>query len=173
MATRPDAGLRPARTLGLLLLTLLLGGCGFQLRAPAQLPPDLLPVHVQAGPGSRIAGVLARALRNAEVAVTGNPREAGVVVRIEQDFHEERVSAVNSTGKVIGNELRYQVTFDAVRRGGAPFAERQTIVLTRDYVNPEVEVLGKTEEAALIRQDMERDMADRILYRLRTRLQNG
>ena len=49
-------------------------------------------------------------------------------------------------------------------------AEQENVEVARDYINPEVEVLGKSEEAELIRRDLERDMADRILRRLRARL---
>lgn len=95
---------------------------------------------------------------------------AKVVVRILDEAHSSRVSAVNSQGKVIGSELHYRVVFDGIRGTGQPLIERQSVEVARDYINPEVEVLGKSEEAELIRRDLERDMADRILRRLRAHL---
>jgi len=154
----------------LFIYAALLAGCGFELRGVTEIPAELTPLYVQAGTGSHIAGVLNATLRINGVPTTDNPKAAGVVVRILDEAHTSRVSAVNSQGKVIGSELQYRVTFDGVRGNGQPFAERQSVEVVRDYVNPEVEVLGKSEEAEMIRRDLEQDTADRILRRLRARL---
>ena len=47
---------------------------------------------------------------------------------------------------------------------------RQRVVVTRAQVNPDVEVLGKQQEAILLRQDMEQELSGRILTRIRARL---
>ena len=150
----------------------ILPGCGFQLRGATEIPPELSPFHVQAHRTSRTANALRSALATNGVAMTGSPNEAATVLRILREEEDDRVAAVNSQGKVIGTELRLKVAFDAVDRQNGSLMERQVIELAREYVNPEVEVLGKTEEAGLIRQDMRRDMADRILHRLKAQLLN-
>jgi LPS-assembly lipoprotein len=152
-------------------ILLYLAGCGFQLRGTSALPADRGPVFVQAGFGTRVGPLLTQALQTAGSAMTGNPAGARTLVRILEEQDEERVSAVNARGKVIGIELVYRVAFDAVAADGTVLAERQSLVGTREYVNPSVEVLGKAEEANLIRSDLARDLADRILRRLQAQLQ--
>ncbi len=159
--------------LAALLASLLLSACGFQLRGVTELPPVLNPVYVQAPQGSRIGHALIRALNTREVPVTRNPGEAGLHIRILEELDSERVAAVNSQGKVIGTELQYRVRFDALGRDGAARVPSQRIVLARDYVNPEIEVIGKAEEAQLIRKDMVQDMADRILHRIKAQLSHS
>jgi len=149
---------------------LLLTGCGFQPRGVTELPPDLSPVFVQAQSGSRIAHALRKMLTVNGADLTGDAAGARSVIRILNEIKDDRVSAVNSEGKAIATELTYRVHFDAVSRSGTTLVAAQTIDLAREYVNPEIEVIGKTEEALLIRRDMEQDMADRILHRLKAGL---
>ncbi len=151
---------------------MLLSACGFQLRGAVQLPDHLSPVHVQAPRGSRIAHNLKKKLRNNEIAVSESLDEAGLRILILEESEDERVIAVNSQGKVISKELRYRVRFEAIDSAGGQTLEPQAINLSRDFVNPELEVIGKDEEGRLIRNDMVTDMADRILQRIKARLRN-
>ncbi len=157
----------------LLVSLLLLSACGFQLRGVTELPRELSPVFVQAPQSSRIRHALTRALHTREVFVTSDPGEAGLHIRILEELSDERVAAVNSQGKVIGTELQYRVRFDAVDGGGAVRVPSQRIALARSYVNPDIEVIGKAEEAQLIRKDMIQDMADRILHRIKAQLSHS
>jgi len=165
--SRPSAS--AAFPLFLLLgIAVLLGGCGFHLRGATELPPGMSPAFVQANPGSAIAGALNEALRSNGIQIAAGAQDAGLVVRIVEEESDNRVLAVNSAGKVIAYEIRYKVGFAA--SAGGRTLERQTVEQAREYVNPDIEVLGKEQEAALIRQDMLRDVADRILRRLKAQL---
>jgi LPS-assembly lipoprotein len=161
---------RPILFTSLLIIVLATAGCGFQLRGARALSPDRSPVLVQAGHGSRVSYRLIQALQAAGSTLTSNAAEARTLVRILEEQDEDRVSAVNARGKVIGIELVYRVAFDAITPDGTTLVERQSLTASREYVNPSVEVLGKAEEASLIRSDLARDMADRILRRLQAQL---
>ena len=152
-----------------LLFTVSLSGCGFHLRGTTELPPSMSPAFVEAHSSSSLAVMLREALRANEVQLAAAPADASLVVRILEEQSDSRVLAVNSDGKVIAYEIRYEVSFDAVGHGGSS-ADRQTIEQAREYVNPDIEVLGKAQEEALIRQDILRDVADRILRRLKAQL---
>ena len=154
----------------LLWLSLATTGCGFQLRGTTDIPPELSPVYVQAGGGSQVRRPLEIALRSGGAEVSGVQQQARTVIRILEELQDSRVNAVNSQGKVIAQELLYLVTFDAVKANGAQLAKRQTIRLAREHINPEDEVIGRAEEADLIRRDLAEDMADRILRRLKAQL---
>ena len=156
----------------ILLATLTLSGCGFQLRGVTEVPPELSPMYVKAPRNARTANTLKAALHANGVAMTASAEDARTTVRILNEEEDSRVTAVNSQGKVIGTELELKVVFDAVGGDGRTLAKRQVIELAREYINPDVQVLGKSEEARLIREDMRRDMADRILHRLKAQLLN-
>jgi len=161
----------PSIRMLLLVIPLLLpAGCGFQLRGSTDVPPELSPVYVHAASGTRIAGALNQALSDSGVTQSGSAQQARTVIRILEETQDERVTAVNSRGKIIGTELQYRVVFDVIGGDGRLLVEQQRIDLARDYVHPDLEAIAGTEEAELIRSDMVQDMADRILRRLAAQL---
>jgi LPS-assembly lipoprotein len=161
---------RIALLLLLLWHLLLAAGCGFQLRGATEIPPQLSPVYVETRGNSQVRHPLHTALRAGGAEVTGSREQAGTVIRILAENQDSRVNAVDSQGKVVANELLYWVTFDAVKADGTQLAIRQTIRIAREHINPEDEVIGRAEEANMIRRDMAEDMADRILRRLKAQL---
>ncbi len=163
--------MRLTRFAPILFIAALLSGCGFQLRGVIEIPPELSPIYIQASPASRVGRALQAALRGGSVEVTSSPREAATLIRILEEIQDERVNAVNNQGKMLAKDLLYQVSFDAIQADGGQLAQRQTIKLSREHVNPpDQQVIGKAEEAELIRRDMAEDMADRILRRLKAQL---
>lgn len=153
-----------------LLLAATLAGCGFQLRGTAEIPPDLAPIYVQAAEGSAVRTALERRLELNSGALTRNAAEARLLVRVLGESRSTRVAAVDRGGKVIAQELHLRVRFDAANPDGSERLAAQSLDLVRTFENPDVEVLGKQQEADLIYEDLVDDAADRILLRLRATL---
>jgi len=154
----------------LLGLALLTGCAGFTLRGKFNIAPEFIPIAVQAQPGSSVAKKLYEVLRLNDIPVTTDETQAGFIIHLIEEDGSNRVVAVNEKGKIISSELDYQVVFEGLRNNGQVIVPKQTIEAFREFVNPEVEMLGKSEEAGMIRQDLEQDLADRILRRLRPHL---
>lgn len=160
-----------ARSLLSLLLTAgLVLGCGFQLRGVTPLPPGMSPAYIQAASGSTLLPVLTSALQGSGVQMAASASDAKLVVRILDEKIDTQLLAVNRAGKAIAYEIRVRVGFDATGPGLVRPVPRQTIENAREYVNPDVEVLGKEQEASLIRQDLLQNVADHILRRLLAQL---
>ncbi|WP_338115074.1 LPS-assembly lipoprotein LptE [Thiocapsa imhoffii] len=151
------------------LLPLLPLGCGFQLRGVVEIPEALNPIYIQAG-ASPVREALLDQLTGGAVQLAPTPAEAKLIVRILSERQASRVVAVDTTGRVLAYELLYYVTYDAIAPDGAELVPAQTLELMRNFDNPDVEVLGKQLEEAMIYQDFARDAADRILMRLRVTL---
>jgi LPS-assembly lipoprotein len=143
------------------------GACGFKLRGVVEIPPELNPMYIEAAGASAVRSALVQRLQGSQVVLAATPQEARVIIRIQNEARSERVAAVDSGGKVLASELRYQVLFDAVAPDGKELVPQQALNLVRTYDNPDVEVLGKQLEANLIYQDLVEDAAGRILSRLR------
>ena len=154
----------------LLLVVLLLQGCGFHLRGTFDVPPEMDPTYIQAGHGDPLARQVREALRTADVEVVSTADQAKAVLRLLKQDQSRRVRAVDRRGKVIDYELTYRVTFDVQDPEGQELVSRQTITLVRTQVDPGVEVLGKQEEQALFFSDMQREMAGRMLRRIKIQL---
>ena len=169
-----DKGIFGSRWLwrGLLLAVLvsLLPGCGFHLRGASLVPKSLDPVYVQARPHSALARELKLALKDSEVTLAAEPGQAQGLIRILKEKYGRRVLSVDGRGKVVEYELHFQVQFDGINAKGEPLVERQSVDLVRTFLNEDIEVLGKQEEAELLREDMEDEMANRIIFRLRAQL---
>ena len=80
---------------------------------------------------------------------------------------------MDGQGKVVEFELRYRLNFDVRDAAGAELVPRQRIEVVQSLVNPDIEVLGKLEEEALLREDMRRDMVGRMLQRMRAHLRKS
>jgi LPS-assembly lipoprotein len=153
-----------------LLLLGLCSGCGFQLRGSFDIPQQLNPAHIQAEQGNLMARALREVLLDSKVDVVDDPKQAKAVIRLLKEDQDRRVGAVDSRGKVVEFALTYRVEFDLIDAQGKQLLPRQDINLVRNQVNPDVEVLGKQEEQALFFLDMRREMADRILGRVKRQL---
>jgi LPS-assembly lipoprotein len=155
---------------GLFLLMLGLSGCGFHLRGDVSVPQELTPVYVQGDADSGVARNLRETLTDGGIQLATAPDQARSQIRLFKERASTRVLAVDGQGKVLERELIYQLEFDVVDASGAEMVPRQRVVVTRAQVNPDVEVLGKQQEAILLREDMEQEVSGRILTRIRARL---
>jgi len=156
-----------ALTLWLLVLPVILVGCGFHLRGAVEIPPELNPLYIQAAPASPVRRAIEVQLSGGAVQLAKGPASAKLVLRILSENQFSRVSTVDSSGKVLAYELHYLVRFDAVGKDGKERVPPQTLDLVRTFDNPDVEVLGKQLEEQQIYEDFATDAADRILMRLR------
>jgi LPS-assembly lipoprotein len=111
---------------------------------------------------------LVEVLRSSNVTLVSAPDQASMILRVISVTEDSRVASVDASGKVLEYQLRFQTQFDARDVKGEELIPSQTVTMTRTYLNPDVEVLGKQQEAATIRAEMIRDVADRIVRRLQT-----
>jgi LPS-assembly lipoprotein len=161
---------RPRVRICVALLGLILAGCGFHLRGALPIPPSLNPMYIQAPAGSPVRAALVESLQGSQVGLASTPKDARVVLRISNESRSSRVVAVDRNGLVLAYALHLRVAFDAVNAKGREIVPGRTLDLTRTYNNPDVQVLGKQLESDLIYEDLVRDAADRILFRLQAAL---
>jgi len=161
----------PSHLVLLITLTLawLTTGCGFHLRGSYDLPPSASPLYIETR-SIDLSEHLRLILATSGVRLVEKPAAARLILRIIEEQWDTRTLSVDSRGKVVESELHYRVDFDVVSPSGETHIERQSVDMVRALHNPDVEVLGKRQEEALLRSDMERDMANRIVYRLRAQL---
>lgn len=162
------------RLLPLLLAWLILNGCGFYLRGAVALPPDK---RIIALAGISLDHPFARDLHRLLELVGGrlvsDPREAGSVVFIHQVQENRRIVSLDEHGKAIEFELIYRVRFEAREPDGTVLLPMQTITIRRIYLNPQFQIIGKSEEEGVIRREMQREAARTLLRRLQRALANA
>jgi len=157
-------------TLSLLILsTSLLTSCGFHLRGSRALPDSASPMYIAAGE-TNLRDNLEQVMDASGVELVDEKAQARLVLRVLSETQDKRTLSVDNRGKVVEYELHYQVQFDGVDAKGISVIPRQSVDLVRSFLNEDIEVLGKQEEAQLLREDMENEMANRLVFRLRAQL---
>lgn len=148
------------------LLMIMMTSCGFHLRGQVGLPPQMSKTQLT-GLSERDALALAlrQALRANAVTLVESAAQATALLRVLGREEGKRVLSVGGNGKVREYELYLSVSFDVKTVEGAHVAV-QTLTLTREFIFDEADVLGKSQEELLLREDMYKDMAQLIMYRL-------
>ena len=84
---------------------------------------------------------------------------------IIKENYKKRVLSVSATNQPNEYEITYTITF-AVTAGDKELLPQQDIAATRTYSFDERLLLAKGHEEDLLRADMARDLADRVMRRL-------
>jgi len=149
---------------------LLLAGCGFHLRGNIDLPADLQRIHIEGT--SKYSGLgleLRRALQANGVEVVDKASGSQAILKITDTDYARRLLSVSGTsGKTAEYELIYSFKVTLNDRDGKVLLAPQTLRQLRDYTYDRDNVLGKGNEEARFRTEMERDLVRQILGRLQS-----
>jgi LPS-assembly lipoprotein len=155
-----------------LLLALTLTGCGFQLRGTVgKIGPELSPIYLQGpDPYGPFMSQVRSGLRAAGAHVVDQPQQARAILHVDRADYSRRDVALGGSSQAPGQVREYGLTliveFHVNGPKGATLRPRQRIVVQRDYTFDVTAALGKGDEEALLREDMYRDAADQLLWRL-------
>lgn len=157
--------LKPA-TLILTALMLTLAGCGFQPRGQVsgvQGVPS--PLHVSGiNRFSALGRELSKQLRTAGVAESADG--SATVLHISRWNTDARVLSVDSRNKAVEYELEETARFELRTPNQQVVPESQTVRVLRIQFRPSDAVLGSSREAELLREDMRRELVQRMLQRI-------
>lgn len=154
--------------IGITILVLLLQGCGFHLKGQQSLSPVLAGLEVQGE--DQLALLIRGQLTELRAGAAPGPDARGARLHILSEHFSRRALSLDSAGKAIEYELTYHASYRVDGDDGKPLVETQNNRMSRSYYSSGEEELGRQGEANLIRQDMIRTMADRILRQLEVQL---
>jgi LPS-assembly lipoprotein len=148
-----------------LAASLLIAGCGFQLRGTADLPFETIYLPPAGGPG--IALDLRRNVQaGTNTKVVTDPKQAQAVLEFSQEIRDRLILSLAATGRVREYQLRYRVSFRVHDGKGGEFLPTSSVLLTRDITFNDSDVLSKESEEQLLYRDMQTDMVQLIMRRL-------
>lgn len=149
------------------LLALLLSACGFHLREPLTLPPDLAGVQVVArDPYSPLAQALTRSLERAGFDVPERRGPGVALLRILSESWDSQPISVDQFGRAQEYTLRYAAVFSMQGVDGEELVPQQIIELSRDYVSLPQNSTGSESERELLARELQREMAAAVLRRI-------
>ena len=155
------------RRLLLIVVTLLLAACGFQLRGPLVLPFDTL--YVPLPESAELHSLIKRSVEtSSHTRIVAEPKSAQAILVITSDTSARNILSLNSAGQVRELELQRTFTFrvhDSANRDLMPAGK---IVVRREITYSDVQVLSKESEEALLWRDIQKDLVQQLLRRLAT-----
>ncbi|MGV8921852.1 MAG: LPS assembly lipoprotein LptE [Thermomonas sp.] len=157
-----------SRLLTAVLATALLSGCGFHLRNALSLPANLGPVRVLASDQySALGEYLADGLQRAGAqAAPADATEGVATLQVLSEQWADTPISQDQYGRAQEFSLRYAVVFTLRRADDSVAVPQQAVELSRDYLAPAVDSIGKASERELLVRELRRDMATAILRRV-------
>jgi len=155
----------------MVLAATLLVGCGFHPRGSVTRLTDLGSIYVDASRNLSIADDIRDALADAAFTLAPNRDEADIMLRLTEEEQRERVVSVRSTGRVSELELSHAVNMlitELIKSEDPDYSDAQSfnrVVVTREYTSDETGVLGKENEARILRSEMKSELVRQIVLR--------
>ncbi len=149
----------------MLVVTLLVSACGFQLRGAFSLPFDTL--YIALPEISELRAVLKRNVEaSTQTRVVADAKDAQAILTIVGDTPQKDILSLNSAGRVREFQLVRVFTFRLHDGKGQDFIPISTIRITREITFNDAAVLSKETEEALLWRDIQNDLVQQLLRRL-------
>ncbi len=149
----------------LLLFSLGLGACGFQLRGSYPLPFET--INIALPQESELYAVLKRAIvagSSAKVVGPFEPAQASLVVLA--DSQTKDILSITAAGRAREYQLVRSFRFRVSNKDGRDWLPPSQIVLRRDITFNDDLVLSKESEEVLLWRDIQNDLVQQVLRRL-------
>lgn len=157
--------MRPAATL--ILASMVLAACGFQLRGEARLPDYMDRTFVAVADDSTVLVRELRLLLEANgVRIVDQPGPDSATLYIDSQSMSRQALSMTGQARVREFLLVFEVAWRLEDAAGEVALERSTIRLTRDYSFDESEILAAQREEEFLRDDLGRAMANQLIRRL-------
>ena len=162
---------RYSTLLMMVVCSLLLTACGFQLRGASSvtLPPELSTLRVSMS-GGRYPPLLIE-MRNALLALGGVRLVDDVVtsvpiLQLHGENSETQVLAIDSSGRISAYLINYRVVFSLAAADNKILLPQQSVKLQREYTFDRLNVIATEKQSEFLQNEMRRDAAQQILRRL-------
>lgn len=146
-----------------LLLTLTLAACGFQLRGMTELSFKTLNIQ---GSKLTLSKELNQWLKVNGVQVVESAENADAFLELLSESYEKRIRSLSGQGLVREYELNYRVSFRTRDASSALWGPEQIAQARRDFSYNDTALLGKLDEEERLHADMRKDAVREIMRRL-------
>ena len=156
------------RLIFLSAILMCLAGCGFQLKgsdaasSSAKLEGMTLQL-ISSQPRSELTREVSRALTAAGLVLLGEG-DAMLMLALQSEQFTQRNVSLTAQARAAQLELTLFADFTLNQQESDPIDARATV--TRQMLDDPRNVVGKTEEIRLLREEMRRDLADQIARRI-------
>jgi len=147
-------------------LALFLGGCGFQLRGKAQLPPEMQQTRLIIDDQYSVLGRRVRVLlEQAGVQIVAAGKETAIL-EIPQNEVVTEVLTIGDNARVREYRISHTVRFRLVAADGTELVPLQTIRQSREISFDEQQILAVSREQEYVKQDLAETLSRLLVSRL-------
>lgn len=152
----------------LLVVALLLSGCGYHLRGHGQNQVNFAfqSLYVQTPAETPFVTELRRWLTQYKLAVSPVPGKSDLTLEIVSEFNDKQIVALNASGHVIEYLLTYRVSLRAYDTQQQEWLPASEILLQRFFPYDDAQVLAKAQEEEMLMRDMRSDAVQQVIRRL-------
>ncbi|HEX9395829.1 MAG TPA: LPS assembly lipoprotein LptE [Burkholderiales bacterium] len=148
----------------LVLVLIVLAGCGFRLRGSATVPFETLYIP-QSKSGIGLA--LKRNIEaNTSAKVIDDPRKAQALLAIAQEARGKQILSLTGAGRVNEFKLTYTINFRVHDGKGGDYVPPSIIELQREMTYSDAQILAKEAEEQLLFRDMQSQAVQVMLRRI-------
>lgn len=157
----------PASPALVLILSLLLTGCGFQLRGATQVPDAIQPLALKCAPPvpDQICRAVEDRLELGDVSLVSES-DAVATLQLSNFRQERRANAVTSRGAAAEYTLRQSVELEVISARQTPLIATQSVNISETYRYDETNVLAKRQEEEALQETLSQRLAQQVLFRL-------
>lgn len=148
-----------------LLFTLLLSACGFQLRGHAGMPFQSIYVDA-ANSSTPFVAELRRNLEANGVSLSPSGETAEVILNIESEVLDKQILSLSGAGRVSEYQLYFKVSLRAYDNQAHDWIPAEEMLIRRDFNYDDTQILAKQQEETMLVQSMRDDMVQQIIRRL-------
>jgi len=150
-----------------LMLTLLLGACGFHLRQHDAFTLPFRTLYLQsANSFSPFTAELKRTIQANNVQLTDTPEQAQLTLHIVSETADKQILSLSSGGRVREYILQLRISLRAFDMKQQDWLAAQEITIKRNFSYDDSQVLAKDREEDLLFQNMRSDAVQQTLRRL-------
>lgn len=147
---------------------MVLAACGYQLRQAFSLPEQYTPVQIQVPRQYRqLRATLEEQLSLSFVEVASAGQQAGLLIRLEDVEALNELLTASAEGSPLERELILRASVKWLDANGKEIIESERFRLRRAYSYDDQSILAKEREADYLMAELERDLSQRIVIRLR------
>ncbi len=149
------------------LLTVMAGGCGFQLRGAPPVSPALQPLAVSCA--NQVPISLCEAVLD-QLALGGvnlqDESTAEFVLRLSNFEQDRRATAITGQAAAAEYTLRYSVGMELISQDKIPMIATTRLTTSESYRYDEASVLAKQREEDTLRTQLNSRLAQQVIFRL-------
>jgi LPS-assembly lipoprotein len=145
----------------------LLSACGLRLKGSESLSTTNKRIYVSGIPAyNPFVQQLQKTLTLSGGSVVKKLEELDVHLHVIDQRRTRREISLSQRGKANEYELTFEIIFEVINKDNVEVMPQQNILITRDYFNPQVQVLGKANEEQTIWQEIYKTSVNNFLQRL-------